>query len=160
MAGFTDWQRAFEDYFKDKDVSNVAEFGLGTGTECLVKVFDSVYSVEITPYDDNWFKTIENKKYDNWKGVYRKTKDEYDEDIQEFVLQQIPKGKFDFVFVDPGVHFRPEIINLMFGRTKYIGAHDTSVGHNDYHWDRIANRNDYKRINYPDGQGTSFWEKK
>lgn len=157
MSGFLDWQDHALPYIKGK---KMVEFGLGKGTKYLLDNCEKVHSIEINLGDREWYDICveEYKNSPKWSvEIFLVDEDKYDKKLAK-EIQDIAQG-YDVAFVDPGVHFRPEVVNALFGHVNVIIAHDTFVGEEDYHWKRIKSPKGYKRIDFTHGQGTSIWVK-
>lgn len=171
MNAFTDWQPHLEEFIlqKKNDIKVVLELGLGEGTDTFVKLADMVYSIELLhfPEHEGWFEKMQEKYKDvpNWKGyLHRCEKNEITNGVSGYLNLQVARIKPDFVFVDPGVHFRGDLVNLMMARgIRYIAAHDTRQGfsqeENDiYGWGKIkAEEYGYEVVINSEGQGTTLW---
>ena len=161
--GYLDWQEHFTKLFALKKIDNMLEFGLGEGTKFLLDNCTNVTSLELLHYktEVDWFKKSKKdyKKYKNWTPVLYECEDEWTKSLESYIKKFIKGKNFDMVFVDPGIHRRPEIINLMFGKTDIIAAHDTNQGYDMYKWERVIKPDDYTEVRYANSQGTTFWFK-
>lgn len=63
---------------------------------------------------------------------------------------------YDYVFVDAGIHLRGDIVNLLFGKAKIIGAHDTYDAA-IYGYNRVVTPPDYRKVEAMGDVGTTFW---
>ena len=162
MNVFIDWQYPFHRLFVEFMPKRILEIGVGVGTKFLVEHGKLVISLELLKDEDKrqWYDlTCEELKYKpNWSGFLLECEDKMTPEVEEWLLKYMSQG-WDLIFVDPGVHFRPEIINLCFGNCKVVAAHDTSWGEDDYHWDRVEAPEDYHKVALSSGQGTTFWTK-
>lgn len=163
MSAYTDWQPNFEKLFNLHKVGSILEFGLGAGTTFLLDNCKHVTSLELgeDPSIKEWCeKTREElKDRNNWDCVYHKCPDEFNKALEGYIIKFIEGKKFDMAFVDPGIHCRPEIVNLLFNKVDIIAAHDTMHGQDAYHWDRIKCPDNYFEYKVDHGQGTTFWFK-
>jgi hypothetical protein len=182
-SSVTDWQPYISHQVLDKYKNlQILEFGLGVGTECFLDKGHTVHSVEILSSIQNtsWFDNMK-QKYQNraWRGSFVQISGEIDNieinervkgyyDIQKSpMIQETLRGiitpyfqeqTYDFIFVDPGIHLRPEIVNLAFEtQTKFIATHDTSVGHNHYGWEYLNHPPIYQRLCDSNGMGTTLF---
>ena len=142
-----DWVPYFDKLFNTVEIETVLEFGLGLGTEFLCDNAKKVTSVELSTGDFNkeWTdKTQEKlKDYKNWDLHYIEIPEEVSKANQEAIKSQYPLSdlsyipvlkkiidKFistehDLIFVDAGIHNRGDIVNMCFGKSKIIAAHDS-----------------------------------
>lgn len=166
--GFIDWQLFMQEQLEGKKVEKLLELGLGEGTKFLLTLSPKVYSIELAclPEHHEWFDRIENelRGEEGWKPYLYECEDKYEVRVKTYVSGQLGRIKPDVVFVDPGVHFRGDLVNLMMEKkVKYIFAHDTKQGFDDesgdiYGWNKIEGKG-YKRTDHEDGEGTTLWER-
>lgn len=162
MNAYLDYKETLLDAVKDKDIKRVLEFGLGEGTGILVSIAESVHSVELLAYEENkdWFDEV-TKKYSgsSYSSELIECKDKLTPKLKERLQKIIDQG-WDLIFVDPGVHFRGDLVNMSFGRAEIILAHDTNMTPELYGWNKIKVPSNYEQIGPMDGQGTTVWRKK
>jgi hypothetical protein len=181
--GISDWQPFVCEHILDKEQNlQILEFGVGNGTEMFLDKGNTVHSIEIltSTHDRSWFDAMTEKYADrSWRGSFVQLEGEIDEierteripglyDIQKSPMIQealrpivtpfFQEQAYDFIFVDPGIHLRPEILHLAFEtNTKYIAVHDTRQGFNHYGWDYLQVPSNYQGIISGDGMGTSIF---
>jgi len=175
----TDHVQHFKKLFSQKRFKNVLEFGMGYGTKYLIDNCDKITSIEfvLTKEHLEWFKICENlyKNYNSWEikkletpqslidadfEARRKDGHEvfsYLKDLKRIVYENVSNNTYDLIFVDTGFHPRADIINLLFGRTKVIVAHDTNARSGRYGWRRIHVPTDYVQVDMKEGSGVSVW---
>jgi len=177
-----DHRQAFDVLLEHCEIEKFFEFGLGAGTEYFLQHCLHVTSVELSYNDDNkWFNRCKAgyHNYENWDAhffalpenicsaerairagegatVYG-TNYGYLEDLQEVVHRFVPERAFDLVFVDPGIHLRADIVNVLFDRVKIIVVHDTNQLPDYYGWERINTPHNYKRVDFPTRAGVVFF---
>ncbi len=160
MSPMNSWQGVFDQFLPYGDFKTCLEFGLGSGTEYLIKHFDKVISLEFLalPEHEKWYKECKEKfaQHDNWEVHLFRTKDKYTKKLRDYV-DSFLKMKPDLVFVDPGIHCRALLVNQCFGIINTIVAHDTGTGHEDYRWDLLDPPSDYARHHFEVTQGTTMW---
>lgn len=134
--------------------------------------------------DDSWMRTFGEKfaSYKNWEIIFHDCgkdileaehdvtghgnvergadprSDGYKKEIRNLIKQLFKNKKYDYAFVDPGVHLRGDIVNALFGKVKIIGAHDTNTKP-IYGYNRIIVPPDYNILENRDGEGITFWIK-
>lgn len=86
-------------------------------------------------------------------------------ELNAFIAKLVKYNKFQVGFVNSGLYFRGDLVQLMFGKIPIIIAHDTScraVGEkNDvYGYSRVVTPDDYEEIFIPYGQGFTVWIQK
>ncbi len=86
------------------------------------------------------------------------TTKEYLKEIQKLINKLFKNNKYDYAFVDPGIHLRGDIVNALFGKVKIIGAHDTNTKPL-YGYNRIVVPLDYSVEENTNGEGITFWKK-
>lgn len=121
-----DYLVLLEPFLKELKPKAVLEFGLGEGSVPLRQLCDSLVSIELYCYDahNGWFDRVKElfKGDAGWTGeLYLCEKDEHTEDVKQYIDRVLNEYKPDFVFVDPGVHFRPEIVNQCFNKVDHVG---------------------------------------
>lgn len=179
---YTDHIPIFDYFFSKVEVSSFLEFGLGKATRFFLENCDAVTSFELLVPSQNpdWYThCVETyQEYPNWTPILHIGSEAMEQanllgcqslvnpalydgsyllEIKDLCETMTIDNHFDVVFVDPGVHFRGDIVNEFFGKAPIIIAHDTAYGHAAYGWDRISTPFDYVRIDYPLGCGTTFW---
>ncbi len=86
---------------------------------------------------------------------------DYLAEIADLVNSIFVDQQFDIAFVDPGIHLRGEIVNALFGKVKIIVAHDTNTqfpAHKVYYgWNKINFPDNYEKIEFKKGSGTTVW---
>ncbi len=152
---FSDWQAVVIPYITNK---RLVEYGLGDGTAFLLAHATCVKSVEIAP-DPTWWELVSKEHADNpnWSGQYYRVS-EWSDTLAAYIASTALG--YDVAFVDHYLHCRPETVNILFGTVPTIIAHDTSVGMNAYHWDRLKCPVDYVETVFLDGLGTTVWVRK
>jgi hypothetical protein len=146
---YLDYQDDMRGLFHIIPIKNILEFGLGSGTEFLLEDGHKVTSIELQadPNYLGWFDKVssELKSNKNWKGIYYECVDDYTDEVRSFVESNIKKP--DFVFIDPGVHFRPLIVNSCIKKgVPIIATHDTNLVYDNFPWS-LANPNKvYKEV--------------
>jgi len=85
-------------------------------------------------------------------------------EIIEFLEWAIPRWinrHYDAAFVDPGIHFRGELVNALFPTIDCIFAHDTRV-RNIYGWTSIKVPSNFEEFDLSGetGMGTKVWKRK
>lgn len=159
---YHDWQIPVSEVIEREKVKRVIEFGLGAGTKLFIDKCEYVVSVEFGKSDE-WVKKCMDDFKDsrNWIVKMHVCEDKFSPQIKKYI-QEIVKGSdpFELAFVDPGVHFRPEIVNTLFGIVPHILAHDTNVGEEDYHWSRIKKPENYTEERLSgSSQGVTYWKR-
>ena len=181
-----DWNHYFNEIFKHKKIKNLLEFGLGIGTEFLLENCSNVTSVELSlgDYNLDWY--LRTKKtltdYKNWESFYVDLPEEIKEAdsraqnlkfpledtdylvvLDNIVSPFIRRKKYDFIFVDAGIHLRGDLVNMCFGKSDIIAAHDTSrvpyrVIPNVYGYNMVKVPDNYTEIYYEcTYMGTTIW---
>jgi hypothetical protein len=183
-----DWHFYFAEIFKNKKISSMLEFGLGVGTEYLLDNCEKVTSVELSAgdYNKEWHdQTVKKlKDYKNWDCVYvdltQDIKDanqraqklrfpledtKYLKSLKSITDKFLENKKYDFIFVDAGIHTRGDLVNLSFDKADIIAAHDTSrktyrVLENIYGYNIVNVPENYTEIHYEcTYMGTTLWIK-
>jgi hypothetical protein len=189
LTSTQDWHFYFAEIFKNRKIDTMLEFGLGVGTEYLLDNCSNVTSVELSAgdYNKEWHdQTVEHlKDYKNWNCVYvdlpQDIKDaneraqklrfplddtQYLKSLKSITDEFLKTKKYDFIFVDAGIHTRGDLVNLSFGKADIIAAHDTSretsrVLENIYGYNIVNVPDDYIEIHYEcTYMGTTLWIKK
>lgn len=163
---FNDWIPFMEGVIRDRGVKTVLEFGMGEGTQTLLDLCEKVVSVELQaiPELGEWYDKCHELYSENpgWKSYLYKCKDEMNSMTRLYCGNTIKRIKPDLVFVDPGVHFRGDLVNLcMQNRVKLIVAHDTKQGFAEddiYGWNKIDPEG-YTSHTDNQIQGTTLWVK-
>lgn len=168
MNPFLDWQDFLQEQIQLHKPKTIVEFGLGEGTELFTRLADKVYSIELACRDEHieWFNKISEdlKDHEKWKGYIHNCEDEYTSKVRAYINLQLGRIRPDFVFVDPGVHFRGQLVNqCVLLKIPMIAAHDTNFGFEEesgdaYFWKLIVTPG-YEKIHYQQGQGTTLWIK-
>lgn len=181
-----DWNYYFSKIFENEKILNMIEFGLGIGTPYLADNCKYLKSVELSlgSYNLEWYeKTVDlMKNYKNWESEYiivnekvsnandraQKLKfplldTKYLEDLEKIFNLSLKGLEYDFIFIDPGVHTRGDLVNMSFGKADIIAAHDTSRDHNRV----LQNVYGYNIVNVPENyveiyydctyMGTTLW---
>ena len=183
-----DWHFYFSKIFEFTKISNMLEFGLGVGKPYLADNTEYLKSVELSlgSYNLQWYEqTVESmKKYKNWDCVYLEVSDQiiqanenaqklrfplqdigYLDELNALVLPLITDKKYDFIFVDAGIHTRGDLVNISFHKADIIAAHDTSrdpnrILKNVYGYNIVNVPEDYTEIHFEDTyMGTTIWIK-
>lgn len=84
--------------------------------------------------------------------------DKYMKEINKLIKFLFKKEKFDYAFVDHGMHLRGDFVNALFGVADAIGLHDTNTP-GSYGNHRVKPPKNYTEEEYPNGCGTKFWVK-
>lgn len=184
-----DWSHYFKEIFKHQKIQNLLEFGLGVGTEFLLENCSNVTSVELSlgDYNLDWY--LRTKKslseYKNWESFYIDLPEEIKEAdsraknlkfplddtdylvvLDNIVNPFMRRKEYDFIFIDAGIHTRGDLVNMSFGNSDIIAAHDTSrdpkrVLENVYGYNIVEVPEDYEEIHFEDTyMGTTIWIKK
>ncbi|NGX34278.1 MAG: hypothetical protein K1060chlam1_00629 [Candidatus Anoxychlamydiales bacterium] len=175
----TDHVQHFRKLFSVKKFRNVLEFGMGYGTKYFLDNCDKVTSMEfvLIPEHHKWFDICRKlyRDYPSWKIKKLETPQSliqadfeartregheifsYLMDLKRIIFQNVADNTYDLIFVDTGFHPRADIINLLFGKTKVIVAHDTNFRYGRYGWRRIKVPSDYKEIQLIEGSGVTVW---
>ncbi|NGX30865.1 MAG: hypothetical protein K940chlam8_00219 [Chlamydiae bacterium] len=185
-SDYTDHIRHFHKLFKQKKISTFLEFGLGKGTEYFLQHCDHVISVELLCSDDrSWFEYCQKKliNYPHWKGVFVQGSDviaqadrlaleeidpsskvSYLDELRltcDKILAQFSLDDLELVFIDPGIHLRGDLVNIMLKKNiPIIAAHDTKVSEKVYGWNRIIVPSDYQAFKFVKGLGLTLWVRK
>ena len=167
MNTFTDWQPFVLQVIQENKPKTIFEFGLGEGTELFLDNCEKVYSLELlaNPELQEWYDKMGEKylERDNWKSYLFKCEDKMTGVIKMQVGSHLKRTKPDLVFVDPGVQFRGELVNICFKhKVPLVIAHDTNYGYEEengdaYGWGLI-NPDGYETVEYQQGQGTILWK--
>ncbi|MES2122830.1 MAG: hypothetical protein V4492_08665 [Chlamydiota bacterium] len=171
----------FDALFRHHKVDALLEFGLGHGTKALLERCGHVTSVELllSHQTREWAdQTAELcRGYHNWNLVVQRAPPSFDSadrysrewydpsrfdsmyrlDLKRICDELFSQKNYDVGFVDPGFHFRGDVVKELFDRVPIIVAHDTSSAHDIYGWNRIYTPSNYERIEFPEGQGTTMW---
>lgn len=166
MNAFTDWQPTMQSVIERFAPKKILEFGVGVGTQWLLDNFKQVGSFELlcNPELESWYPDMQKKykNYKNWTTMFLACEDKMDSVVKSQVNKQIKFYAPDVVFVDPGVHFRGDLVNLALrAGVKYVLAHDTRCGFDEndiYGWNKIDSTGYTKEEVYT-GQGTTLWIK-
>jgi hypothetical protein len=117
----------------------ILEFGLGNySTPILFSDGATVESIEMQSQE--WFDLISIKFKDktNWTPYFAMGPFEY----RKIKL----KDRYDLVLVDGHGDSRWDCVNMMFGKSDVIVAHDTEQP--TYNWDKIQEKEGYVKITY------------
>jgi hypothetical protein len=125
-------------------IQKIMEFGLGSGTHFLLGDGRKVHSVELQALGEysGWFDRMytELSNYPSWRGTLINCVDYYEPMINK-IISTLFSENYDFVFVDPAVHFRPLLVNeCIYRGVPIIAAHDTDLVYDNYPW-YLANLN-------------------
>ena len=82
----------------------------------------------------------------------------YLKEIKKLIDNLFKNKKYDYAFVDPGIHLRGDIVNALFGKVDIIGAHDTNT-RPIYGYNRIVVPANYYVEENKNGEGITFWIK-
>lgn len=180
---WTDHVIVFNELFKATRISSFLEFGLGKATKYFLENCDEVTSVEISVSSrksrvEPWYyASIQALAgYHNWNPIlyhgsvildyYNQERSYPEENILLFTAEindlcdsVFNNQRFDIAFVDPGVTTRGDIVNALFNRVDILVAHDTNHHQIVYGWSRIVSMQNYKKIHFSYGQGTTVWVK-
>jgi len=186
LTATQDWHYYFSQIFDHQKVKSILEFGLGIGTRYLLDNCDNLISVELSKgdYNRDWYeRTSEDlKEYSNWKCDYIdlpqdiKDADEraqknlfplsdvsYLKTLKEITDPYLKGEKYDLIFIDAGIHTRGDLVNLSFGNSDIIVAHDTSrspqrVIQNIYGYNIVEVPENYIELRYEcTHMGTTLW---
>ena len=132
---------------------------VGWFNQC-VKRFESFNNWHALFYDCNKpLSAAENLIYQQRDPVAASL--DYLAEIADLVNSVFTDQQFDIAFVDPGIHLRGEIVNALFGKVKIIVAHDTNaqfLSHKVYYgWHKINSPDNYEKIEFKKGCGTTVW---
>lgn len=164
MNAFTDWQPTMQSMIERYKPKRVFEFGMGDGTQFLLDNFDYVYSFELlcNPELKDWYPNMVERYKNNskWHTMFMNCDDEINFGLRMQLSKYLKLAKPDLVFVDPGVHFRGDLVNLAIkGGYPIVMAHDTRCGFDEndiYGWNKIKAEGYTKEEVYT-GQGTTAW---
>lgn len=183
---FIDHEPAFRALFAHRKFAHVLEFGLGEGTRFFLEHAQQVHSVELVITDNpessthEWFDLCRKKfaDYTNWKAENHLCSEAitqanaavleahdypggsgkaYYSDLAQIVENALKASPVDLAFVDPAVHMRGDIVNLLLGRVDVVVAHDTNCTPEIYGWNIVKTPANTTRLHYAKGQGTTFW---
>lgn len=172
---YTDWIDIVDTTILEKNKTSILEFGLGDGTEYLVKNFKNVYSYELIddadPSLEEWskicidkFKTSTNWEYEVVKYDTIGFAD-YNPNLCIKLLERIDtlfkKYNFQAVLVDGGYHVRGDIANYILNKfaPKYVAIHDTNYNYEVDGYGRIQLPANYTTVKYTQGEGTHIFVK-
>ena len=83
-----------------------------------------------------------------------------DEGYTQIIADCFKGVKYDVAFVDPGTHFRGELVNGLFSYVDFIFAHDTNVRH-IYGWNLIKIPEGWDTQHFSNTDlGTTLWHRK
>jgi hypothetical protein len=175
----------FRVFFDKIHVRHFLEFGLGRGTKYFLDNCDEVTSVEILVpgMSKNWYlQCLEMfEYYQNWKPSFYMGSDSlgkanhvrlyegkdfalsdaaYLTELQALCDLIFSTKTYELVFVDPGIYLRGDLINMLFGKTDIIAAHDTNTVATLYGWDKIKVPQEYEVVKFTNRTGLTFWVKK
>jgi hypothetical protein len=173
---YTDWINIVDTTIDSEKYSSILEFGLGDGTEYLIKKFKSVYSYELIDESDptliEWYNgCVEKfKSYKNWNKEVVMWGDigfiDYNPQLPKELLGRIDElftlYNFNSVLVDGGYHVRGDIANYVLNKHKpqYVIIHDTNYNYDVDGYNRIQLPMEYDTIKYEVGEGTYIFTKK
>jgi hypothetical protein len=167
---YTDWINTMNTHIIDKENLSIIEFGLGQGTEFLLKSFKSVFSYELMN-TDKWYKETVKKlsSHKNWSHklvLWSEIKfKDYDTNLPTELLYDIDKlfekNNYDVVFMDGGYHVRGDIVNYIINKffPKYIVIHDVNFAFNEDGYNRIFKPSNYNTETDSYGEGTTIFIK-
>lgn len=180
----TDHVVHFDKLFRSYNVESLLEFGLGHGTKYLLEHCNRVTSVEIllSSQTTEWAEQMINlySRYPHWAPIVQRADPSFDVantyamgwqdpsrfdslyrlELKRICDQLFSQNAYDVVFVDPGFHFRSDLVKELFDRAPIIVAHDTSDANEIYGWNRIYTPSNYEKIHFSQGQGTTMWVSK
>lgn len=183
-SGWTDHVQAFQKLFQMQKVGSFLEFGMGLGTKFFLENCSHVTSIDLTikkryPNILDWhFDCLDlYRSYNNWspalkcfsnlvnqadalaeKGIDPATSNgNYLVEINQFLDEIFSENQYDVAFVDPGFLLRGDLVNSLFGRVDIIAAHDTNFLNDVYGWSKIKTPENYEKIVFAHGSGTTFW---
>lgn len=184
-----DWHYYFSKIFENEKIINMIEFGLGIGTPYLADNCQHLKSVELSlgSYNLGWYEKTQElmKNYKNWESEYIIVNDKISDandraqklrfplsdtkylvDLEKIFNLSLGGLKYDFIFIDPGIHTRGDLVNMSFEKADIIAAHDTSRDHNRilqnvYGYNLVKVPLEYEEIHFEDTyMGTTLWIKK
>lgn len=148
-------------YCSDRELAKKLPIATDEWMEKFGKEFASYKNWEIIPYDCGpSILKAENEVTGHGKierGENPVTQ-EYKKEIKKLVDKLFKNKKYDYAFVDPGIHLRGDIVNALFGKVDIIGAHDTNTKPL-YGYHRIVVPVDYSIEENKNGEGITFWKK-
>jgi hypothetical protein len=160
--GNNDWKEAFRIIKGKRDLNKIVEFGLGEGSKLLKKKCNYLHSIEIVVNQEQFgwadYVASELKDYgENYRQSVIEYTDTWDDTLQA-KIDEVFEEEYDLAFVDSGCHCRGELVNYCLRKNiPIVMAHDTNHGFDKYGWDLIDNRDLYKKVSFPDGEGTSVY---
>ena len=89
--------------------------------------------------------------------------DSYITELNTFISNLAKANQIDIAFVNPsGICLRGDLVQLLFGKSPIIVAHDTNsrysgVKNDSFGYTRVATPEDYEEIYIPTGMGTTVW---
>jgi len=160
-----------DDFIPNKKELSILEFGLGDGTEYLLKNFKSVYSYELMNtsswYDNTVKKLSIHENWDHklvlWNEINFR---DYDTNLPPKLLSDIDnlfeKNNYDVVFMDGGYHVRGDIVNVIINKffPKYIVIHDINFAFKEDGYERIVIPENYITEKNTIGEGSMIFIKK
>lgn len=167
---YTDWTNIFDTDIPNKKELSIIEFGLGEGTEYLLKNFKHIYSYELINTRE-WYDYTVNKfsEYKNWDHELVLFSEvgfqDYNPNLPIPVLNRITelfnKYKFDIAFVDGDYHVRGDIANFILNnfQPKYVAIHDVNFAFLADGYDRINLPLNYTSVTSTIGEGTTIFKK-
>lgn len=167
---YTDWTNIFDTDIPNKKELSIIEFGLGEGTEYLLKNFKFVYSYELIN-TRQWYDYTINKfsEYKNWNHELILFDEvgfqDYNPNLPQVVLNNITnlftKYKFDVAFIDGDYHVRGDIANFILNnfQPKYVAIHDVNFAFLEDGYDRINLPSNYTSVTSTIGEGTTIFKK-
>lgn len=151
-----------EPYTKDLELAKKLRIPTDKWMKKFGEEFHTYKNWKIVPYECG--KGIIKAEYDVTghgkveRGENPTTKYYLDE-ILTLVKKLFKNKKYDYAFVDAGIHLRGDIVNALFGKVDIIGAHDTNTKP-IYGYNRIVVPMDYSIEENINGEGITFWIKK
>jgi hypothetical protein len=167
---YTDWIELMETAIPNKKELSIIEFGLGEGTEYLIKNFKDVYSYELMN-TRNWYDyTVEKLSLnENWQHKLVLWSEigfkDYDTSLPQRLLEDIDtlfsEKKYDVVFMDGGYHVRGDIVNVIINKfyPDYIVIHDINYAYEIDGYGRINLPKGYRTEKNTIGEGTMIFIK-
>jgi len=167
---YTDWIDLMESEIPNKKDLSMIEFGLGDGTDYLLKNFKNVFSYELM-YTKTWYlEAVEKFSInENWEHKFVSWNEigfrDYEINLPEQLLQDIDdlfeKNNYDVVFMDGGYHVRGDIVNYIINKfyPKYIVIHDINYAFEEDGYHRISIPENYRTEKNTNGEGTMIFIK-
>jgi hypothetical protein len=167
---YTDWIDLMETEIPNKQDLSMIEFGLGDGTEYLLKNFKNVFSYELMNTKTWYLEAVQkfsiNENWDHklvlWEEIGFR---DYEVNLPEQLLKDIDtlfeKNNYDTVFMDGGYHVRGDIVNYIINKfyPKYIVIHDINYAFEEDGYHRISVPSNYRTEKNTNGEGTMIFIK-